>query len=322
LEDFRFDGATRVSGAVSSLTMQGKQRAFSILKHFYDWLHATRAKADLHHLPFAAQGQGLKTDLDGVLRALENLLRDPPPRFLVGTPTLDPIKTIIHGDLNARNLTWAQAFKRFFIIDFEHTGYGLLGVDQFRLVMSLLSDLWSAASRNLAHSDADLVRLKAINSQIELLFAFLDKLTDSIEQNGFSEQKTFEDDDALRIIKDSFIPQAIIRILSTIRARGDVEHGNQFQVLDKVGDDFWKYVAFCAALKEFEYSLRDLTDELMDVLSTCTARASEQGPVGPGSVLLELHENSLISDDQRRIGARFVCSFCCVVASLPVRTER
>jgi hypothetical protein len=53
---------------------------------------------------------------------------------------------IIHGDLNARNLTWSQGLRAFFLIDFEHTDIGLRGADQFRLCVNIIVELVSAAT--------------------------------------------------------------------------------------------------------------------------------------------------------------------------------
>jgi hypothetical protein len=123
----------------------------------------------------------------------------------------------------------------------------------------------------------------------------------------------------LQPLKDDFIARAIIKILSTIRASSAHELEGQFEVIDKVGDDFWKYVAFCAATKEFEYSLRDLSNELMLAFGECSKKLSQADELTPSSLLHELYANVSISDDQRRIGARFICSFCCVAATLPIR---
>jgi len=318
LRQFKFDGETRISEATQSLDAGKKISVLNTLASLYQWLHERRNKEDLGHLELHDGIDKSPQKFDGVLKQIERLLTDPPRRFLLGSPNFDPIKAIIHGDLNARNLTWAQAFKRFFIIDFEHTGYGLLGVDQFRLVMSLLSDLWSAASKGL-NDQADVGRLNELNGHIEQLFMFLDRLTDVIGQGGFSKDRIF-DEPALQPLKDDFVVEAIIKILSTIRREPASELEGNFEPLSNIGEDFWKYMAFCAATKEFEYSLRDLNNELVEVLHDCAASAPG-GRITPASLFYELHAKTSIADDHRRIAARFISSFCCLIASLPNRRE-
>jgi hypothetical protein len=315
LNDFNLSDTTRISVAVRSLKTDSRKSAFALLNGLYKWIHAKQDKQDLHHLSFDGPDEA-GGELERVIKKIQELLKDPTPQFAVGIPNLDPVRAIIHGDLNARNLTWAQAFKRFFIIDFEHVGYGLLGVDQFRLVMSLLSDLWSASARELT-SRADTERLKSVGERIGLLIIFLDRLTETMANNSFGPEKAIEGLE-LASLKDDFVVKAINRVLSTIRSTPAIENPGSFQTLDRIGADFWKYVAFCAATKEFEYSLRDVNDGLIEVLWKAAEHAKEGDSVAPGVLLFNLQTNEA-SDDQRRIGARFISSFCCVVATLPTR---
>lgn len=49
--------------------------------------------------------------------------------------------SIIHGDLNPQNLTWAESHKKFQLIDFEHVRPGYRDSDQLKLLFSLLLNL-------------------------------------------------------------------------------------------------------------------------------------------------------------------------------------
>jgi hypothetical protein len=51
--------------------------------------------------------------------------------------------SIAHRDLNARNLVWAGPIETFMLIDFEHVGIGLWGMDQARLAVNTVVDFMS-----------------------------------------------------------------------------------------------------------------------------------------------------------------------------------
>jgi hypothetical protein len=61
--------------------------------------------------------------------------------------------SIVHGDLNARNLVWAGPINHLVMIDFEHTTDGLMGVDQARLAVNLVVDHMASYSADLRNGD-------------------------------------------------------------------------------------------------------------------------------------------------------------------------
>ena len=321
LQEFTAAGKSRLLLAVNSLGGDNDLHVSSLFQTLYAWLHRESNKPESDCLRF---DDGHK-NLSDTIRRIRDLLINPPPRFLIGTPRWKTVHTIMHGDLNARNLSWAEAFERFFIIDFEHVGYGILGIDEFRLIMSLLSDLWGATTKSLTgiHAATD-SRLAKIGTRIELLVVFLDRLSDTFADDRYEFDGPFKSDASPQLggVSNDFVVKAIGRILSSIR-RGRARTPMSFGPLDGIGADYWKYVAFCAAAKELEYSLRDLTDELVEVLNRSMVAAKKKSePYGPALLLSELQANSSASVDQKRIGARLISSFCCVCATLPSRPHQ
>ena len=49
--------------------------------------------------------------------------------------------SVIHGDLNSRNLIWSDVHKNFFIIDFENIKSGFYGADQIFLFVSMICEI-------------------------------------------------------------------------------------------------------------------------------------------------------------------------------------
>lgn len=56
---------------------------------------------------------------------------------------LRPLLSIVHGDLNSRNLVWAGPIDNLMLIDFEHVGIGFWGMDQTRLATNIVVDFLS-----------------------------------------------------------------------------------------------------------------------------------------------------------------------------------
>ena len=57
---------------------------------------------------------------------------------------IEKFKSVVHADLNSRNLVWAGPIDHFMMIDFEHTSVGFWGMDQARLAVNLIVDHMAA----------------------------------------------------------------------------------------------------------------------------------------------------------------------------------
>lgn len=187
-----------------------------------------------------------------------NLLEDKWALDVTQNPIIDSdefknLEAIVHGDLNARNLTWAGGLKSFFMIDFEHVGPGFRGVDQCRLIVNLIAELFGEAVAEGPPDETQLIRLLGeVDQGVEFIsevgryllkgkrLSFMDISKKSLEKNAES--------DLCKIL------DGLIRSLENQHKTQTV---NQYPKWNR----FWGYVLFCSALKEFEYSCRSTNYE-------------------------------------------------------------
>jgi len=155
---------------------------------------------------------------------------------------------ICHGDLNARNLTWAEGLQSFFLIDFEHVGPAPNGVDQFRLLVNLVTELWSELNSNISPDDTE------GKSEFNNLYAAL--------TNGLGYLKNvFEilirrgGELPLSKIADHTAdkhPGGLTEILKTILMTVDSER----KLMEPKWRLHWALMLLCASAKEFSYTCR------------------------------------------------------------------
>jgi hypothetical protein len=173
---------------------------------------------------------------------------------------------VAHRDLNARNLTWAAGVHSFFLIDFEQVGPSPRGCDQFRLMVNLVAESWTAwdqeVKRHNRNADRLFSELEAginfIITLFELLFVYKEHLKEAAK-NAKTQWGA-----------DSKLVCILHKIIETLQRPADN------------GDDeipwygYWSFVLFCAVTKEFAYTLRIAKAE------------SIQGVLGTEAVRLEL----------------------------------
>jgi hypothetical protein len=155
---------------------------------------------------------------------------------------------ICHGDLNARNLTWAEGLQSFFLIDFEHVGPAPNGTDQFRLIVNLVAELWGGLDSIKSPDDTE------SRSEFNNLYAAL--------SNGLDYLKTvFEilirrgGESPLSIIADHTAekyPSGLTEILKTILMTVDPDR----KLREPKWRFHWALMLLCAAAKEFSYTCR------------------------------------------------------------------
>jgi hypothetical protein len=256
---------------------------------------------------------------------------------------------IIHGDMNGRNLVWASAFERFFVIDFEHTGYGLWGVDQWRLVFSLIADSVYERLRDVKRNDSTrpAVVAKVCNELCQTI-AFIDKVTDYFEYastdqmavlGGFANQEMYSGQG------DWFLISVVGTIISSIIEGGDGERPDVLSDLSRLRESArngepWLLMARSAAAKEFEYTFRDITPSMIEGIANVFEKAvhreggdaaygqdasraarmdpqSRQLAAGLQPLLLTLDEQGKADEDLLRVGSRFIIGACALLATLP-----
>ena len=176
-------------------------------------------------------------------------------------------RSIIHGDLNARNLTWADAFSSFFLIDFEHVGPGFKGIDQFRLAVNTVTELFSAWEENRA--DGKDTRIwEALDAGIDFLVSLFRELR-TPARPPLHKIDIVENVDG----DPSNAGTAIKSVLASILKTASYPEGNTEQGTTR-WRQFWAYVLLCAVLKEFEYSClraqKDVVRELAGQRDVCS----------------------------------------------------
>jgi len=155
---------------------------------------------------------------------------------------------ICHGDLNARNLTWAEGLRSFFLIDFEHVGPAPNGTDQFRLIVSVITELWpgldAIGSPDKTERRSEFNNLyAALMNGLNFLKAVFEIL---IARGGASPLSDIASHTAGKH------PSGLTEILKSILMTVDPDR--------KLSEPKWRFhwalMLVCAAAKEFSYTCR------------------------------------------------------------------
>jgi len=155
--------------------------------------------------------------------------------------------SIVHGDLIARNLTWADALGSFFLIDFEHVGPGLKGTDQFRLAANTVTELFTSWIHERPDEDNSPL-WDALDAGTGFLALLFEHLMSGAAPLDATTQHLVEKHDGGQGI--SLVLSSILQTASTC----DTDLGTNQGTAE--WRKFWAYVLYCAVLKEFEYSCR------------------------------------------------------------------
>lgn len=238
---------------------------------------------------------------------------------------------ICHGDLNSKNLMWSPVFKRFFVIDFEHTDYGIRGTDQWKLIFSLLADVYGDYIRHDRSHDHRRGGLVAEN--LERAILLVDVLTDGLlgttatesearyrklfapSQEAFSEVPraslglvastifaSLQEEDAgnIEAIRRALETDELSAYLTALSETAEMlGQENTHKVTGDVEDRPWTISAGCAAVKEFLFSYRDFesnADRLLPIaLRACGRDIAPTSPVLSISDIIEVIDNIRIA---------------------------
>ena len=152
---------------------------------------------------------------------------------------------ICHGDMNARNLTWAEGLRSFFLIDFEHVGPAPNGTDQFRLMVNLVAGLWVGLKSRKMPDDTATREFKKLYNELTSGLDYLNKVFAMLISEGkgmalseIAQRATRQDRSGLT------------KILRTILMTVDPDR----KLVEKKWRYHWALMLLCAAAKEFGYT--------------------------------------------------------------------
>lgn len=195
---------------------------------------------------------------------------------IITTTELEKILSIVHGDLNARNLTWADALNSFFLIDFESTGPGFRGADQFRLAINTVNELFGAWLQFRPSGKDNSIVWKELEAGITFFADLFGELTKSGSTPLHTLVKSHSSTTGASPESDAAIVKILASILETATwpDRGTDQESTSWR-------KFWAYVLLCSVLKEFEYSCRRVTKSIVEQL--------EMNSPGFSGALSEIH---------------------------------
>jgi hypothetical protein len=166
--------------------------------------------------------------------------------------------SVVHGDLNARNLVWAGPIEHLVMIDFEHTTVGLMGVDQARLAVNLVVDHMAPYS---ARADAidPAQRPGQLDAQIKSVRKAADFLIEYILNQGSTrpETKAAQSKRKPKQENNGTLADIVAAVLSSLglffEDRDDPDH---ISVLI--------HALAMALIKEYEYGIKNITRARLD----------------------------------------------------------
>lgn len=180
------------------------------------------------------------------------------PRVVLLATELEGCRAISHGDMNARNLTWAEELKSFFLIDFEHVGPSLKGIDQFRLAVNLTAELrqgWSAVKPPIGSQGSKQIQgLQRILNQVDIGCSFLISLFSNFIEDGGPATLSKMIENARRASKATKASLAGILQSIVLTVDKDPNHNTKHWRFH------WALLLLSSITKEFSYSCRN-TDE-------------------------------------------------------------
>jgi hypothetical protein len=159
---------------------------------------------------------------------------------------LNSTRRIVHGDLNAHNLTWSDELKSFFLIDFEHTGPGLLGGDQMKLIANIIAETWPKYCED--HTSDEAATSPEFIAQMNQGFdSVIEFFTGLIARGGVPQglQAIVEASSHSR----GKLSSVLLAIVKTIDHKNEL-HGERWR-------SHWAMMLLWAALKEFAYACRE-----------------------------------------------------------------
>jgi hypothetical protein len=244
--------------AVTRITSDGEDKLRTLTSWFDgDSVPQTLFRSLAEHLtsaPFSALSE-----------QLGQVERRPLDVDMIDAPKLG---SIIHGDLNARNLVWSQDYVKFFMIDYERVGLGFYGADQLRLAFALLSDLTVEAYE--ADNLLPTAREARVQQQVNWFDTLLADLNAGITHLVKIVRRVEEASD-LSNFKFDPMPEPTV----TGAAIAAILNEKMFS---KGSRNFWLFAITMTAAKQLEYAVRDVDDSCVDAMRYIMANIDRLKP--------------------------------------------
>lgn len=162
--------------------------------------------------------------------------------------------SIVHGDLNARNLVWAGPIEHLVMIDFEHTTVGLMGADQARLAVNLVVDHmapYSARANAIDrthHADQLEAQIKSVRRAAEFVVGFITNHGSTYVATVAPKTKKKSEQENTTVLAD--IVAAVLSSVKEFFGERDPDDTGHISVLI--------HALAMALLKEYEYAVKNI----------------------------------------------------------------
>jgi hypothetical protein len=216
-----------------------------------------------------AEQKILYVDVDKVSFAPENLeklatLQYTPNFSYQKQEHLNKVLSVIHGDMNSRNLVWAGPIEHFVMIDFEHVRVGLWGIDQARLAVNTIVDHIGGSSKIFSEGRKGQPKTPILQPQILAIEGAAKFLLDEIFSPEAYDQPNFESEivtgkdanNRLTIIVKSVLLSSSNFFRRQVESRQQAE-GDSFD--EQTWIPIYKNSLVLSLVKEYEYALKNLS---------------------------------------------------------------
>ncbi|MSR57920.1 MAG: hypothetical protein EXS05_09620 [Planctomycetaceae bacterium] len=177
--------------------------------------------------------------------------------------------SFVHGDLNGHNLTWAAHYNRFVMIDFENIALGFDGIDQLKLLASMICETVPAA-----HDPAPKEKRKRVNDienrAMVSLVRFISWLIRDVIQAGDSVRCTNTVSALVSRCQENEKTDSVASMLSIALAIiGTIEfHDLNLSTVNE--QLFWRLTLRNLFYRQFEYAYRELDSKHIKALNAVT----------------------------------------------------
>jgi hypothetical protein len=206
---------------------------------------------------------------------------------------------IMHGDLNGRNLTWSDNYEKFFLIDFEHVGFGFWGADQLKLICSIASELVADEIRTFDAADKTRrERLGLLHANTMNCIRYIDRLTDQLRGDPQPEEKPPTG-------IENFVESFVHEVVKSAEMTRDL--GNE--------SGFWRYALICFSYKQLEYALSHMTPQALKTIRTLNTQLKSARSLDPNFL------NGSVDWPAMGMVAQLVYSYATFIATIPSRYD-
>lgn len=174
----------------------------------------------------------------------------------------------VHGDMNGNNLTWAANYNRFVMIDFENIQLGFVGVDQLKLLASMICETVMTARRlRRERTGSSVIDNQAVRdiehynmiSLVKLVPWLISKVIQVGDRPKHKRAETLKELSVKAKEAKASLLEVALAIIRTI----------EFDKLDLPTSNeqlFWRWTLRNLFYRQFEYAYRDIDTRHIDAL--------------------------------------------------------